>query len=154
MLERLVLHHLDNLPKSFQEAYRLLKEGGYFIVQERTPEDIQQKGSETHIRGYFFEKFPRLLETETRLRYESHIIIDLMKKVGFKEVQELRYWETKNTYEHKEQLLQALRERKGKKILEELEDTELEELIQYINSSIPEGNTVEQERSTIWVAVK
>lgn len=61
LLERALIHHIDDLQKCFDEAYRLLEDRGIFIVQDRTPEDCLLKGNENHIRGYFFERFPQLI---------------------------------------------------------------------------------------------
>ncbi|MBM7553960.1 methyltransferase domain-containing protein [Thalassobacillus pellis] len=32
VLERALIHHLDELQNCFKEAYRILKDGGYYIV--------------------------------------------------------------------------------------------------------------------------
>jgi len=155
VLERAVIHHLDNLSKAFGEAYRLLKSEGYYVIQDRTPEDCMLKGSQNHIRGYFFEKFPKLIKTEVSRRYESHIVIDLLKEAGFQEIQEVKLWEPRRTYNQKEDLLEDLRKRIGRSILHELNDTELEELVQYIDESVEtEENIIEKDRWTIWVAKK
>jgi len=68
LLERAVIHHINDLRSCFLEASRVLKEKekekGKFIIQDRTPEDTSLSGSETHIRGYFYEKYPKLLDKE------------------------------------------------------------------------------------------
>jgi ubiquinone/menaquinone biosynthesis C-methylase UbiE len=62
VLLRALIHHLDqsNWSACFAEAHRLLKSDGVLIVQDRTPEDCLLPGSATHIRGYYFERYPKL----------------------------------------------------------------------------------------------
>jgi len=155
VLERAVIHHIDDLQTCFGEAYRLLKDKGVFIIQERTPEDCLLKGSHSHIRGYFFELFPELIDVETKRRPESGVIIELLKEAGFREFQEVKLWETRKVYDTKEQLLEDLSKRTGRSILHELDDSELKRLIDYIDEAVQtEQNIVERDRWTIWKAVK
>lgn len=155
LLERALIHHIHDLQKCFEEAYRLLKEKGHYIIQDRTPEDCLLKGNDCHIRGYFFELFPKLIEKETKRRYNSQIVINTLKEVGFSEIQEVQLWETRKVYENKGQLLKDLSERTGRSILHELDDKELKLLINFIDESIStEYNIVERDRWTIWKAVK
>lgn len=53
VLERAVIHHINDLPDCFKEMYRLLKPNGVCLIQDRTPEDCMLEGSPTHIRGFF-----------------------------------------------------------------------------------------------------
>lgn len=39
ILERAIIHHIQNLNECFKKAYRLLKPGGIFLIQDRNPED-------------------------------------------------------------------------------------------------------------------
>lgn len=155
ILERALIHHLDNLQECFKEAYRLLEDKGYYIVQDRTPEDCLFKGNDKHIRGYFFDLFPKLIEKEMNCRHNSQTVMETLKKVGFREIQEVKLWETRKVYENKEQLLKDLSERTGRSILHELDDQELKLLINYIDKSLSrDDNLVEKDRWTIWKAVK
>ncbi|MFJ7661073.1 class I SAM-dependent methyltransferase [Lysinibacillus sp. NPDC097162] len=155
LLERALIHHINDLQKCFEEAYRLLKDKGIYIVQDRTPEDCLLKGNDSHIRGYFFELFPQLIEKETKRRYNSQFVIKTLSEVGFREIQEVQLWETRKVYKNKEQLLKDLSERTGRSILHELDDKELNLLINYIDKAIStENNIVERDRWTIWKAVK
>ena len=155
LLERALIHHLQDLNACFKEAYRLLKPDGYFIVQDRTPEDCLLKGSNSHIRGYFFEFFPKLIEKETGRRHDSQLVIESLKSVGFKAIKEVKLWEIRKVYKNKLQLLQDLSERTGRSILHELNDQELEALINHINLAISiENDIVEKDRWTIWLAIK
>ncbi|MDN3017127.1 class I SAM-dependent methyltransferase [Paenibacillus sp. BSR1-1] len=155
LLERALIHHFKDLPACFNEANRILKEDGVYIVQDRTQADCLLEGTNSHIRGYFFELFPRLIETETKRRHDSQTVVSALKEAGFKDIQEITLWETRKVYETKGQLLQDLSERTGRSILHELDDNELKVLINHIDKSLKsETNIVEKDRWTIWRAVK
>jgi ubiquinone/menaquinone biosynthesis C-methylase UbiE len=155
ILERALIHHIDDLQNCFSEAYRLLKENGFFIIQDRTPEDCLLEGNNSHIRGFFFTFFPRLIEKEIKRRYSSQFVMETLKNAGFREIKEIKLWETREVYENKAQLLKDLNERTGRSILHELDDQELNELINHIDKSIStDKNIVEKDRWTIWKAVK
>ncbi|MFJ7886584.1 class I SAM-dependent methyltransferase [Lysinibacillus xylanilyticus] len=155
VLERALIHHIQDLKACFQEAYRILEDKGVYIIQDRTPEDCLLKGDDYHIRGYFFERFPKLNEQEIKRRYSSELVVETLKAIGFSEIEEVKLWEIRNVYEQKEQLLKDLRERTGRSILHELDDEELNELVNYIDKSIStKGLIVEKDRWTIWKAVK
>ncbi|WP_409292709.1 class I SAM-dependent methyltransferase [Peribacillus sp. SCS-37] len=155
VLERALIHHIDDLQKCFTEAFRLLKDSGYYMVQDRTPEDCLLKGSESHIRGYFFELFPKLIKKETNRRYGSQYVIETLKQAGFREIQEIKLWETRKVYDIKEHLLKDLSSRTGRSVLHDLDDKELQLLINHIDKSISaSSDIVEKDRWTIWKAVK
>lgn len=155
ILERALIHHLDDLISCFKEVYRLLEHKGMFIVQDRTPEDCLLKGDNSHIRGYFFEVFPRLAEQEMKRRHDRSHVIEKLKEVGFTEIEEIKFWETRKVYKTKEQLLHDLRNRTGRSILHELNDNELDLLINHIDQSLTiDTDIVERDRWTIWKAIK
>ncbi|WP_078427652.1 class I SAM-dependent methyltransferase [Alkalihalobacterium alkalinitrilicum] len=155
LLERALIHHINDLRSCFAEGNRVLKDGGYYIVQDRTPEDCLLVGSDRHIRGYFFELFPKLKEKELNRRHKSQLVIETLKKVGFNNIEEMKLWETRKVYDTKEQLLQDLSERTGRSILHELDNVELNRLVNHIDHSLPtDGKIVERDRWTIWKAVK
>lgn len=155
ILERALIHHISDLQACFQEAYRILKSGGYFIIQDRTPDDCLLGGDNHHIRGYFFECFPHLMEKETNRRHTSGRVIETLQAAGFKDIQEIKLWETRKVYDHKEDLLQDLRQRTGRSILHELDEKELEMLVTYIDNAVLSDTPInEKDRWTIWAAVK
>lgn len=155
LLERALIHHIEDLKACFKEGYRVLKNEGIYIIQDRTPEDCLLEGNDSHIRGYFTELFPRLIEKETIRRHDSQYVIETLKEIGFREIQEVKLWETRKVYENKEQLLKDLSERTGRSILHELDDNELKLLINHIDESISiDKDIVEKDRWTIWKAVK
>ncbi|MFG6117611.1 class I SAM-dependent methyltransferase [Halobacillus sp. MO56] len=155
VLERALIHHLDELQNCFQEAYRILKDDGYYIIQDRTPDDCLLKGNDNHIRGYLFELFPRLIDKEVSRRYSSQFVLETLKKVGFRKIEEVKLWETRKMYDTKDQLLEDLSERTGRSILHELDDNELRILINHVDKSLSSNNSIiEKDRWTIWIAVK
>jgi ubiquinone/menaquinone biosynthesis C-methylase UbiE len=159
ILERALIHHLalNELGACFVEAYRLLKPGGMLIVQDRTPVDCLQPGSTTNIRGYFFDRFPRLKDAEIARRRESKDVINALLHAGFKGAEERKLWETRAIYPHSDALLADIQGRSGRSILHELTDEELRELVNYIRQQFKDyaGEEIyEQDCWTIWSGVK
>lgn len=154
LLERAVIHHLDHLPAAFSEARRILSNGGIFIIQDRTPADCLLKPSNTHIRGHFFSLFPHLADKETERRYPSRQVVKELKDAGFTNVKEIQFWETRKKYGTKNELLDDIKSRRGRSILHELTDKELNRLLSYLDSSLEEDTKIiEKDRWTIWTAV-
>ncbi len=155
VFERALIHHLPELNDCFSEAFRVLSPGGSVIIQDRTPEDVQTPGSKEHIRGYFFELFPRLTEIEIQRRPENQRVCDALKTAGFTGMTSVTIWETRRIYQHFEQLAQDLRMRTGRSILHYLNDDELGQLIHHIEQHIEgSGPIVEKDPWTIWFAKK
>ncbi|MNM98020.1 putative methyltransferase YcgJ [compost metagenome] len=155
LLERALIHHIADLEVCFQEAYRVLKTDGKFIIQDRTPEDCALQGNDTNIRGYFFEKHPKLLEKEISRRYSSHEVLTALKQTGFNMIIEFQYWETRKTYNDFEQLKHDLLNRTGRSILHELSEDELIDLVKFIENKIEHIKPIkEEDRWTVWIADK
>ncbi len=155
IFERALIHHVSDISSCLNEAFRLLKTGGIYIVQDRTPDDIVPPASEEHIRGYFFEKFPHLLEFEHKRRPHLNKVKEELIKSGFSDIRTFSFWETRKIYPSMADLTTDLRERKGRSILHEINDIQLENLITYISSSIRSKETIiEKDRWTIWTALK
>ncbi|SDD35148.1 Methyltransferase domain-containing protein [Terribacillus halophilus] len=155
ILERALIHHLQELQPCFSEAHRLLRPGGTLLIQDRTPEDCLLPGSPEHIRGYFFSCFPRLAELEISRRHTSAQVRKDLKTCGFHDIEKHTLWEVRQIHESKEKLLADIRARLGRSILHALEDDELEKLALYIDDCITqERDIVEMDRWTIWKAVK
>ncbi len=149
--ERALIHHLSDLEPAMAEAYRILSVGGWLVVQDRTPEDVALPGSREHIRGYFFERFPRLLEIERSRRWTIEQVMSAMGRAGFREVDAFTFWETRRVYKSFDELAKDLRARTGRSILHELDDGELESLIAFIGHKVgTDGPIVEQDRWTVW----
>jgi ubiquinone/menaquinone biosynthesis C-methylase UbiE len=155
ILERALIHHISELNRCFAEAGRILKENGLLIVQDRTPEDCLLSGSESHIRGYFFEKFPRLINKETKRRHTSTEVADSLKINGFELINSFPFWETRKKYTNIRDLQNDIRNRTGRSILHELSDEEVDDLIDYTTKKLEDRiNDVieESDRWTIWIA--
>jgi len=158
VMQRALIHHLDNLPLCFQEAYRLLGQGGAVIVQDRTPEDCLLPGSSAHIRGYFFPMYPELARTETERRHSSPKVKAALEEAGFSGIEEHSLWETRKVYPGIEMLAEDLLNRTGRSILHDLNDAQLERLVTHIKeqlgSAVSGEPIIEKDRWTIWKAVK
>jgi ubiquinone/menaquinone biosynthesis C-methylase UbiE len=159
VLERALVHHISagELPDAFAEAYRLLKVGGTLIVQDRTPEDCLLPGSENHVRGYFFEAYPKLVPKEVQRRHDSETMQAALQQAGFSSVGEHGLWETRRVYESLGELKADLLARTGRSLLHDLTDEELSSLVEHIAGELQKRDgheIVEQDRWTIWIARK
>lgn len=152
VLLRAVTHHLSDIHICFSEASRILKPGGFFIVQDRTPEDCFVSGSPTHIRGWLMEFFPQLALQEKKRRHSRSYLSDNMKETGFSSIETRSLWETRKEYNTPEALFEDLRGRTGRSILHEVSDGEIERFITFLSSKLPpEEKIIEKDRWTIWI---
>ncbi|SDM97282.1 Ubiquinone/menaquinone biosynthesis C-methylase UbiE [Fictibacillus solisalsi] len=155
VLERAVIHHLNDLESPFEEAFRLLKPGGIFIVQDRTLEDCLLPGSREHIRGYFFEKEPLLIEQEIKRRFSSERVQSALTEAGFTGLNEIKLWETRKSFSTFQELASDLKSRTGRSILFELNDEQLNALVAFIEDKLKNEKSInERDRWTIWFAVR
>ena len=155
VFERALIHHLADYDACFREAARLLVRGGQVVVQDRTPEDVSLPGSPEHIRGYFFECFPRLLETERARRPTTQAVEGALGRSGFGARQTVTVWETRKRYDDFHGFAADLRARAGRSILHALTDVELSELARFIGQRLPaNAPLVEKDRWTIWSGAK
>ncbi len=155
VFERALVHHLKTFDACFAEAHRLLAPGGTLLIQDRTPEDVAIPGSPSHIRGYFFDCFPRLSAVEAGRRPTDAKVRDALRGAGFRSVESTTLWETRKTYAQFDDLARDLARRTGRSILHELSDAELGTLIDHIGARTGRaGPIVEKDRWTLWVARK
>lgn len=157
VFERALIHHItqENRTICFAEAYRLLRSGGMYILQDRTLQDIQLPDSPEHIRDYIFDVYPHLYHFETQRRPDNIEVIKGLKAVGFKQVKVVPFLEKHNTYKNFSQLAADFQLRKGRSILHELSDEEITHLIKQMEKSL--GNKtdiVEKDFWTVWVGIK
>jgi ubiquinone/menaquinone biosynthesis C-methylase UbiE len=154
VFERALIHHLKDYKACFAEARRVLAPEGRLIVQDRTPDDVQLPGSPEHVRGYFFERFPRLRSVELARRPTDAAVRDALQATGFRNVENVTLWELRRTHDDWQGLKQDLAARTGRSILHDLSDDELAELILFIDKRLPsDGPIVEKDRWTVWSAV-
>ncbi len=153
--ERALLHHVTDIPAAAREAYRLLVPGGLYLAQDRTPEDLRIPGAPDHIRGYFHERFPRLLDVELRRRPRSADVQAALSAAGFVDVHEHSFWEVRRVYMDADELAADLTTRTDHSILHELGDDEVAELIAYVRERVPAaGPITDASRWTLWWATK
>lgn len=155
VFQRALIHHVPDLRAVFTEAMRLLAPGGTLIVQDRTMDDVLRPGTPEHLRGYFFEVFPRLVAFEEQRRPIRDAVSNLLHSVGFEMVRESALAERRKFYPDTTSLQNDLHARTGRSILHELSDSELKSLIDYIASRVPQkGGFDEIDYWTVWSATK
>lgn len=153
VFERALIHHLQSCEPAFAEARRVLVTGGRLIVQDRTPRNVALPGSPRHLRGWFFERFPKLLDIEMGRRPTSDTVKQAMRASGFTAVQSRTFWEVRRTYATADELERDLAARTGRSILHALDDGELRDLIAFIRERIGAPPIVEKDYWTLWSAV-
>ncbi|MBE9524665.1 MAG: methyltransferase domain-containing protein [Chloroflexi bacterium] len=155
VFQRALIHHISDLSACVSEAHRLLVPNGEYLIQDRTPEDVKYPSSSNHIRGFFFERYPRLLEIENNRRRSIENIERHLFQSGFTNLTIHSIWETRRGYADFAELASDLTARTGRSILHELTDQEIQDLIAYIRVQLPKGEKiVEKDRWTIWYAQK
>lgn len=151
VFSRAVVHHLDDAVPFLEEARRILVRGGVLIIQDRTLEDVTQPASKTHLRGLFFEHFPKLLELERKRRPKAVELAASLKGVGFGNVSFEHAWETRRTYDNREALRADLHARTGRSILHALSEAQLVQLVDWVLERTPENHITERDRWTFWI---
>lgn len=155
VFERALIHHLADYTACCREAHRLLAPGGCYVIQDRTLDDVRVPGSPDHPRGYFFDRFPQLLDTESRRRPAAPAVEAALRAAGFTSIQVTTFWETRKHYLVFDALAQDLRGRVGRSLLHELTDADLDELIAFLAAKLPTGTPItERDRWTVWACRK
>ena len=150
---RALVHHVEDLAAFAHEAVRIVRPGGRIIIQDRTIEDVEQPAGTDHLRGYFFDLFPRLLEVERSRRPGQAAMAEALRAASDHPVQVHQRWEVRTQYPTKAHLLEDLRSRKGRSILHELDDEEVEALSRHIAERVPQSQIQESDRWTFWMSV-
>lgn len=115
LLERALIHHIEDLNMCFIEGYRALKDEGIFIVQDRTFEDCMLKGDDVNIRSHFTELYPKLADKEAERRHSSDAVTEALEAAGFSYIEEVKLWETRAVYADKKEFLNDVSNRTGEK---------------------------------------
>jgi len=152
VFERALVHHVADPDAVVAEARRLLRHGGVYLVQDRTPEDAFQPGSATHPRGWFFEAHPRLRHVEAARRPGKEALLAALQRAGLTGGSATTLWETRQVYADRGEYLAEVATRKGRSILHELNDDELARLVDYLKARLASGPVVEADRWTVWRA--
>ncbi|WP_309081532.1 class I SAM-dependent methyltransferase [Zhihengliuella sp.] len=164
VLQRALIHHVEDLRAVFVEARRILRPDGMLIVQDRTMDDVARPGSPEHPRGYFFERYPRLLEVERARRPAPGEVEAALSAAGFDDVLARPFQEVRREYASVAELAADLRSRTGRSILHELDDAELDDLVDFIAAEYGEAGRPggagrpsrapisEQDHWTVWTA--
>lgn len=148
---RALVHHVEDLAAFADEAARIARPGGQIIIQDRTMEDVEQPAGDGHLRGYFFELFPRLLEIERSRRPDRTAMTMALGAASSHAVQVQQLWEVRAEHDSRASLLDDLGSRKGRSILHELHDDELDTLVTHIAEHLPQGRIQETDRWTLWI---
>ena len=154
VFERALIHHVPDLGAAAAEAFRILRPGGVLLIQDRTPDDAAQPGSDTHPRGWLFDVFPRLVDVENGRRPDADTVADALSAAGFGEVTTTSLWEVRRRYDDRANYLAEIGHRTGRSILHELGDDELARLVDELRRRLPDGPLVEQDRWTVWRGVR
>ena len=152
VFQRALIHHISHLAPVVAEARRLLRPGGTYLVQDRTPDDVALPGSPQHLRGWFFEVVPRLLEVENGRRRTADQVVEELVSGGFEDVTTSTLEEVRRRYASREDYLTEIRSRTGRSILHDLDDAELDTLVAQLAQRLPDGPLVERDRWTVWCA--
>ncbi|HEJ9439241.1 TPA: methyltransferase domain-containing protein [Proteus mirabilis] len=155
VFERALIHHLTDYESNFKEIHRILTDDGYFIIQDRTLENITLPGNQRHLRGFFFECFPWLIDIEAKRRPTQKQVEDTLEKSGFKLISSQNFCETRQVYHSFNALEKDIQERTGRSILHELNDDDIALLIKTLKLHLADQTTIlEQDYWNIWIAKK
>jgi SAM-dependent methyltransferase len=154
VFERALIHHLNEEQKRecAVEAKRLLNNHGLLIVQDRTFEDVQAADPAFWIRSTLFDAFPRLLDFEQSRRPSRSEYSDLLGQCRFGSIAVRAYQEVRRTYDTFDELRREILTRKGKSILFELNDRELDRYCEMLQEKSVSHPLVECDLWTVWMA--
>lgn len=155
VFERALIHHFKNYDQNFAEVYRVLKKDGLFLIQDRTIEDVLLPSSQHHLRGFFFECFPKLIDIEAKRRPTQQQVEEALQRNGFTLISSQLFCETRQVYQSVDSLTQEIIARTGRSILHELTDDEITILVNTIHTHLSDlPQIVEQDYWHIWIAKK
>lgn len=82
------LHHLESPENGINEAHRVLKDNGYFILSEMYKDGNQTKAQLNHVDvHHWWAKIDRRLGIYHNETYKREELIDFIEKAGFKDIE-------------------------------------------------------------------
>lgn len=156
VFERALIHHLtnDQMLANLKEIRRILRPNGYAYIQDRTYQDVILEDKKFWIRNTLFECFPKLLEYEKHRRPDSDQYCNLVTKAGLEVSNVEKITEIRKEYSGIDDLCSEILKRKGKSILFELSDQELQKYCQKLEENSLDKQIVEQDSWTVWMIRK
>lgn len=156
VFERALVHHLskEEQDQNAMECHRILKPDGVLAVQDRTIEDVEENNPKTWIRSTLFEAFPRLIEFERDRRPSRNNYLEILEQWGFSNVTIVPFLEVRKKYQSFEPLRKEIMARKGKSILFQLSDDELNNYCELLEEKSKTNSLVECDLWTVWLAGK
>lgn len=154
VIERALIHHFTSLDRNFHEVIRVLKPNGTLWLQDRTIEDALRPPSAEHIRGFYMVFDERLRNTEIERRRQAEDILEALLSAGFQGVQSEKVHELRKVFETPEELRNEIMTRRGRSILQVLDQRELEKLADFVLDHIDEWPLRERDTWTVWIAQK
>jgi ubiquinone/menaquinone biosynthesis C-methylase UbiE len=156
VFERALIHHLsfDQQTANALEMFRILRQSGSAVIQDRTIDDVVAQHDQFWIRRELMRMFPRLFDYEAKRRPDREAYARILSATGFTAVTASSYAEVRRKYSSPQALDEELKRRKGKSILFELTDDELYAYRKRIRQLCPEAGIVECDRWTVWKASK
>jgi len=154
VFERALIHHLteDEQFLNAKEAKRVLRHGGVLAVQDRTFENVLDEHPRHWIRATLFKCFPRLLEFERERRPSEGRYNEILESSSLQTLTPIRFSERRKSYTSLEELKNEIRSRKGKSILFELSDDELELYCEMLEQASIDRPLDEIDQWTLWRA--
>lgn len=154
VFERALIHHLTEEEQmlNVQEAARILRKDGVLAVQDRTFEDVLDNHPNHWIRATLFKCFPELSEFERARRPSERGYQKILESSPLKTQAPLKFAERRNTYASISELKEEVRSRKGKSILFQLTDDQLEFYCKKLEQ-VSVGKSLEEvDQWTLWCA--
>lgn len=155
VFERALIHHftIELQEQNLCEVKRILRKDGVLAVQDRTIENIINDDPKYWIRSTLFDCFPELLEFEKSRRLTDLAYVSLLKKHQLEVLKTMRFSEVRKVYKSFEELKSEILMRKGKSILFELSDKQLQHYCIKLEEQSLGRDLVEIDEWTIWRAV-